>query len=396
MYEVICLLLPVAALSGWGVAKRHYAHRAEPAASRYRPGYIQGLNFLVNEEPDKAVDAFIQALEVDTDTVETHLALGGLFRRRGEIDRAIRVHENLVSQPQLSAGQRASALRELARDYMRAGLLDRAEELLVRLVATTSDHTDELGYLLEIYQQERDWHKAIATADQLREANAQDTRTLCAHFCCELAEETLARQDLPAARIWIERAERYDSACVRASMLSGRVALADGDPRAAAAAYQRVVEQDIEYIPAVLGPLRECYNALGAPPSISGFLKQADAAYQGTAVLLALADLVSEEDNHAAALEFLGSRLPARPSLGGIAKLLDLIPRGGRDGEDRAYPILKDAVTRLLELQATYRCQRCGFEGQAVHWRCPGCKAWGLVKPVREAATNSESGAFSV
>ena len=396
MYDLIWLLLPVAALSGWEVAKRHYAHRAAPAASRRRPNYIQGLNFLVNEESDKAVDAFIQALEVDTETVETHLALGGLFRRRGEIDRAIRVHENLVSQPQLSADQRASALRELARDHVRAGLLDRAEELLAGLVATTSDHADELGYLLEIYQQEREWQKAIATADQLREVNAQDTRTLCAHFCCELAEETITRQDLPAARRWIERAERYDSACVRVSMLSGQVALADGDPRAAALAYQRVAEQDIEYIPAVLEPLRACYAALGATPSIGGFLTQADQAYRGTAVLLALADHLSEEDNHAAALQLLEIRLPTCPSLGGIAKLLDLIPRCGRGGADRAYPIIREAVTRLLEPQAAYRCQRCGFEGQAVHWRCPGCKAWGLVKPVREAATNSEPGAFSI
>ena len=387
MYDVIWLLLPVAAFSGWEVAKRHYSQRAEPATSRRHPDYIQGLNFLVNEEPDKAVDAFIQALEVDMETVETHLALGGLFRRRGEIDRAIRVHENLVSQQQLRADQRASALRELARDYMRAGLLDRAEELLARLIATTSDHEDELEYLLEIYQQEKEWQKAIATAEQLPEVNGQDTRTLCAHFCCELAEESIARQDLPAAHRWIETAERYDSACARASMLSGQVALADNDPRAAALAYQRVAEQDIEHIPAVLQPLRECYATLGTVALIGDFLRQADKAYPGTAVLLALADLLSEEDNHAAALALLEARLPTCPSLGGIAKLLDLIARGEGEGADRRYRIVKEAVIHLLDLQAAYRCQRCGFEGHAVHWRCPSCKAWGLVKPVRETAT---------
>ena len=190
MLELIIILLPIAAASGWLVARRGYEKREQKPLQDCSPAYFKCLNYLLNEQPDKAIDVFIKLLEVDSDTVETHMALGNLFRRRGEVERAIRIHQNLIARPSLSRQQRAQALLELGQDYMRAGLFDRAENLFVELAETKLYNKQALTNLLEIYQQEKDWAKAVAIGRRLSRQN-RELRPQLAHFECELAAQAL-------------------------------------------------------------------------------------------------------------------------------------------------------------------------------------------------------------
>lgn len=381
MYDLVWLLLPVAAISGWGAARLHYSRNPPNQPPTRQPDYLKGLNYLVNEQPDKALDAFIQALEVDTDTVETHLALGGLFRRRGEIDRAIRIHENLTAQPQLTRTQLEAAHTELARDYMRAGLLDRAEELLASLAKTSADPRQELEALLEIYQQEKEWEKAIEVAARLDEAGGQDTRVLCAHFCCELAETYVRSGDRENAMRCIDQAIRHDPGSVRASMLRGELAMADGDYGLAVKEYERVVVQDIAYLPAVLDVIGECYRHLDDLPGLRHYLQQIRESCPASSVTAALVDVMDKTDSPGAADKLLMDALRDNPTIEGIGKLVER----GRDGmanlSDTQRSVLHASISALSGSGAHFRCRRCGYEARNLYWCCPGCRSWGLVKP---------------
>ena len=186
--EWLFLLLPIAAMSGWLSARKHYKKPSNPKQGYFDPEYFKGLNYLLNEEPDKAIDVFIRLLEVNSETVETHLALANLFRRRGETERAIRIHQNLIARPTLTLLQREQALIELGLDYMSAGVLDRAELLFLELLNSTAPPSDAYEHLLNIYQQERQWQKAINIAKKLHSQDPQKKKAEIAQFYCELAE----------------------------------------------------------------------------------------------------------------------------------------------------------------------------------------------------------------
>ena len=222
--EILFLLLPVAALSGWLVGRGGVSGHRREEGGLFSPDYFKGLNYLLNEQPDKAVEVFVQMLEVDSETVETHFALGNLFRRRGEVDRAIRIHQNLIARPTLNRTQRNQALFELARDYMAAGLLDRAEALFEELI-DDREYSEQVGcQLLEIYQQEKEWDQAIEVARRLQ-GTGIDGAPLISHFYCELAERAMRRNDYAEAGKLLKRALSEDRANVRVSLLEGRMEL---------------------------------------------------------------------------------------------------------------------------------------------------------------------------
>jgi len=218
MLEWLFFLLPIAALSGWLAARAHYKKKYRPQDLKITPEYFKGLNYLLNEQPDKAIDVFIRLLEVNSETVETHLALANLFRRRGETDRAIRIHQNLIARPTLNSSQRIQALVELGLDYMNAGVLDRAEQLFLELLQQSSPPEQAIKQLLRIYQQEKHWDKAIEMAKRLQPNKNNDIGILIAQFYCELAEQKFDSNPTSIAQI-LKQAHAYDPNCVRASLL---------------------------------------------------------------------------------------------------------------------------------------------------------------------------------
>jgi lipopolysaccharide biosynthesis regulator YciM len=380
---ILAVLLPLAAFSGWWVAKRGSFHSTGGGGhSELSAEYFSGLNYLLNEQPDKAVDVFVKMLEVDSETVETHLALGNLFRRRGEGDRAIRIHQNLIARPTLTRDQRTQALLELGKDYMRAGFLDRAENLFLELVDDRVHRACALDHLLDIYQQEKDWEKAILTARKIEANTDKRMSAVSAQFCCELAEMASARGEKRLALKTLKRAVAYDKTCVRATLLIGQLEKDTNNYKAAIRAYKQVEHQDPTYLSEIIEPLVECHQALGMLDDAEIYLKYVLNAGGGTSSLLALADIVCKKLGELAAAQTIIQYLKKKPSVKGLDRLIEYNLVGSEGAARENLQILKDITAKLVERYPIYKCDNCGFTGKTLHWQCPTCRTWNSTKPI--------------
>lgn len=382
MNELLWLLLPIAAASGWLAAKRS-VRRPEKSVEDRTPAYFKGLNFLLNEQPDKAIDVFIKMLEVDSETVETHLALGNLFRRRGEVDRAIRIHQNLIARPTLNRDQRAQALLELGQDYMRAGLFDRAESLFRELSEMKMYQEQALQNLRVIYQQEKEWDRCLDMARELEQLSGESLRIERSHYYCELAEEAIARKDTALASANLKKAQSSDGNCVRATLLQGQLEIADGACKAAIRTLQQVERQDDAYLSEALPKLLECYRQTGNRQELVSYLHQLFERNQGIGPALALADLVRADEGDQAALRFLCEYLQSHPDLEGLDRLVALNLSEGEKVGSETLKIIRELIGKLLEGRPAYQCCQCGFSAKTLHWQCPGCKSWSSIKPIQ-------------
>jgi Predicted N-acetylglucosaminyl transferase len=384
MLEFLWLLLPVAAASGWMAAKRSSERKTGKCISDLKSAYFRGLNYLLCEQPDKAIEVFIRMVQVDHETVETHLALGNLFRRRGEVDRAIRIHQNLIARPTLSHEQRTHALFELGEDYMRAGLLDRAESLFLELIELDAYVVPALRHLVDIYQQEKDWDKAIFACRRLEEKASEPMGPVIAHHYCEQAELALRENKVELARGWVRSALKNDQNCARASLLEGNIELKEGNFAAALAAYKRVEEQDFEVFPEVIEPMQQCFRTLGDTEAMALYLEGVVRKNEGMSSVPVLANLIRRQQGDQKATAFIREQLRRRPSILGLERLIEL-NLAESEGVSRAVLLdLRDLTERLLARMPTYRCKQCGFSGRSMHWQCPGCKSWNSVKPVQD------------
>lgn len=384
MIELLWLLLPVAAASGWFVAKRSSRFTADSTSFKLSSDYLKGLSYLLNEQPDKAIDEFIKLIDVNSETVETHLALGVLFRRRGEVHRAIRIHQNLIARPSLSIHQRSLAVLELGQDYYRAGLLDRAENLFEQLI--TSDRYRVYAYrqLLDIYQQERDWDKAISTAQKLEKVSNESMQPVIAQYYCEQAESAQQQNRYDVVLQKVREALKADARCVRASLLEGHLALAQGDNVMATHAFKRVEQQDPSYLVEIIEPLQTCYAILNQPNEFMTYLSHIVEKYNDTMPLLKLANLVKEQAGSLQALELVVNRLTKQPSLCGLDYVLDLALTEQQLSRKHLL-LLKEMTTQLLQSKPLYQCHQCGFAGKNLHWQCPSCKQWNTTKFLQES-----------
>lgn len=391
------LLVVVAIAVGWAMGRWGQRQKvaASAAAKDAAVEYYQGLSFLLNDQPDAAIDSFINALEVNTDTLETHLAVGTLLRKRGEVERAIRVHQNLLARPSLSPEHLHQVHLELARDYIAAGLLDRAERILQDLLGQAPELRETaLRYLLEIYQDEREWDRAIAVARELvprkpwlRSASAMEASVNrnIAHFYCEQAEASIRDRDFPLARSALQHAINADKNCVRASILMGRLELEAGEPRQAIRAFRRVFQQNPGYMGEVLELLRRAHESLDTGADYASYLMSCYEQYPSTAILLALVDSVASSNGTEQAASYLAEQLRDRPTLRGLSQLISLRSAAAEDETDEYLGAIQDMLGHLLSSKPVYQCSHCGFSGRNLHWQCPSCKQWGSITPIRGA-----------
>ncbi len=380
MQEILWLLLPVAAASGWWAARRSVDRDCKKTSQMTTPAYFRGLNYLLNEEPDKAIDVFVQLVEVDSETVETHLALGSLFRRRGEVERAIRIHQNLIARPALSTEQRALALLELGQDYMRAGLYDRAENLFLELKEMKLYVHKALVNLRTIYQQERDWNACLKVANELEDLVPESLDLEQAHYYCELAEEAITAGEQDKAQQLLKKAIKANSECVRPVHMQAEMAIAQSDCKHAIGLLRQTAEKDPDYLPEVLPQIVDCYQSLDQTDKLKQYLTGLVGASRFTGVTLTLADLIRDTEGERVASTFLGKQVESQPSLQGLLKLIEMnqaLPDVQAAG--MLYRV-KEHMSRLLAERPAYQCTKCGFIASTLHWQCPSCRSWSTIR----------------
>ena len=375
------LLLPFFFALGW-VAARIDIKQVVRESRALPHSYFKGLNFLLNEQPDQAIAAFIEAARVDPETIEMHFALGNLFRRRGETDRAIRVHQNLIERDGLNDEQRLHALSELGQDYLKAGLLDRAEEVFVKLKGTARDE-EALRFLLEIYQQEKEWQKAIDTAKRLPEHVGHLWQKEIANFYCELAATELLRAAPDKARALLDCALAENRKCVRATILQGEVALAEGDNAAAIEIWQRVEQQSPAYLALVAAKVAEAYRKEGREAQVLVLLRAWLDQHPSLDLLDAVFQAELQGEGAEAAYTLVRDELRRNPTLLGLDKLMEaqiLVAPPERRGD---FELIKNLIHAHTRRVARYLCDSCGFKARQFYWRCPACGGWETYPPKR-------------
>jgi lipopolysaccharide biosynthesis regulator YciM len=375
------LAFPLFFSLGWLAARIDIKHLVSESRSLPR-SYFKGLNFLLNEQPDKAIEAFIEVVKVDPETIELHFALGSLFRRRGETERAIRMHQNLLERGDLGEERRLAALFELGQDYLKAGLLDRAERVFVKL-RDTPHRGAALKALLDIYQQEKDWEKTIGIASELGADLGQPWNKEIANYYCELAAIEITHSRTDAALKHLEQALASSRKCARANVLLGDIHAAAGDHAAAIEAWKKIEQQNPAYLALVAQRLLDSYRALGKQEEgltlLRGFLANApsldllDVAFQSTL----------EAQGPEAAHKLVRDELRRNQTLLGLDRLLDaelLVVRPERRADVQLVKNLVHSHTLRL---ARYKCENCGFKARQFYWHCPACGGWETYPPRR-------------
>ncbi|WP_374246699.1 lipopolysaccharide assembly protein LapB [Zoogloea sp.] len=374
------LAFPLFFVLGWLAARIDIKHLVKESRALPRT-YLTGLNFLLNEQPDKAIDAFIEAVKIDNQTVELHFALGSLFRRRGETDRAIRMHQNLIDRDDLSDEQRQQALSELGLDFLKAGLLDRAEAVFVKLRGTRLNDF-ALKNLLDIYQQEKDWRKAIEIAEALPHEGVLWEKEV-SNFYCELASADIANSRFDEGLANLARALEMNRKSVRASMLLGDLHAARGDDLAALEAWKRVESQNPVYLALVAERVMDAYRRLGQLEQGMQLLRSFLDQYPSLDLLDALFQWELQKEGPQAAYQLVRDELRRNPTLLGLDKLLEAALLTAPAEQRTDIELVKSLVHGHTRRVARYRCDACGFKARQFYWRCPACGGWETYPPKR-------------
>lgn len=375
------LVFPLFFGMGWLAARVDIKELLSESSSLPR-SYFQGLNFLLNEQQDQAIEAFIEVVKVDPQTIELHFALGSLFRRRGEVDRAIRMHLNLYERTDLEEEKRQQALFELAQDYLKAGILDRAETAFHGLNGTSHEQA-ALEFLLEIYQKEKDWLKAIDISQRLATLTGKSYARQASFFYCELAEREYAVKQVETAVAHLEQSLAVDPQAVCASIKLGDIALADGDAARAIELWKSVETRNAQYLPLVAGRLLQACRQGGNEPAgvelLRGYLQK----YPSLDLMNVLFEALVATEGPEAAYQMVLNELKRNPTLLGLDKLLEaqlMKMSGERRGDVELVKSLIHHRTRNL---AMYRCGHCGFKAKQFYWHCPACHSWESYSPKR-------------
>ena len=386
-FEIWWLLgIPLFFTLGWLAARIDIRQLLSESRSLPR-GYFKGLNFLLNEQPDKAIDAFIDIVRLDPEAVELHFALGNLFRRRGETERAIRVHQNLVQRPDLPSDQKTQAMFELGQDYLKAGLLDRAEETFNQLVSGPFE-VQARRALLEIYQREKEWARAIDAAYALQEAGAGGRQKEIAQFYCEIAQDELARCNTEAALAVLEKARAIDRLSVRAVILMGDVYQSIGETDKAVTAWLRVEQQSVPHVALVAQRLMDAYRKLERPQEGLNLLKNYLEEAPSVDLLEVVFKATIELDTVAAANQLVSDELRRTPTLLGLEKLLDARLIEVSPEFRPELSLVKNLVHGYAQKLSRYQCSHCGFKTRQFYWHCPGCSRWETYPPRRTEELN--------
>jgi lipopolysaccharide assembly protein B len=364
--------------TGWGATAAYAEHRRRRRVRR-RERYLDGVRYLLDDKPDRALEVFLGLAASDDETIDTHFALGSLYRRRGEVDLAIRVHQHIVSRAGLDPRHRDAALTELARDYFRAGLYDRAEKLFLELADSGREPAVALAHLVRIHELQHDWVQAAAMHERLRAVGVPDQPGAIAHYWCELAESAIAQRDLDAARAHLRTARGEQKESGRVAILRGDVARMQGDPGYAVQLYRRVVRLDFHLLPLVLPRLAEAARQAGDTDAFDESLRELLRNGVGNRSEIAYAAIVSGYYDNPVILECVRELLATDSDLRDLSGAL-LPP--GVEADTAQLLAVAGALRNVVLRHARYRCSVCGIDSSTFLWQCPGCKSWDTQRAI--------------
>lgn len=384
MLELLFLLLPVAAGYGWIMGRNSVRQAQRKQSSILSKHYYKGLNFLLSDQPDKAVDTLIKMINLNSDTVETHIAMGNFFRHRGEIDRAIKVHQNLVSRDEIQPSQRENALMELGRDYTQAGFLERAENAYLQLLNSDKHYWNAQQQLFSIYQTTKEWSRAIELAERMVGCHGDndDVSEKLSHFYCEEAQIALDSGELEQGHKLLQHAVNADARAVRPWLMLGELAIEQGNHEDAWYYLAQVAEHDLSWFGEAIPKLESVADKTGEHERLETLLKthwqQCASSY------LAMANILAQRGETDEAAAFLLSQLQKTPTMKGFKRLMELHMQLQKDNPaSTSLQLLSELVEQQIKQRPKYRCGSCGFSGHKLYWLCPSCKKWGLVKPIK-------------
>ncbi len=367
------------AAAGWALGRFDERDGDEPAPP-LNIDYLKGLNFLLNEQTDQALEHFLKMVRVDDKTIETHFALGSLFRRRGEIDRAIRIHQNIIARPDLAAEQRDQALFSLAKDYLKAGLLDRAEKMFARLSQGSRYQVEAFEQLCRIYEQEHEWQKAIQAGQQLETLSGKSLELQIAHYYCELAEQAAANNDFPAARSYIKKAQSGRPRTLRGALTRGDIAWESNDAKTALRLYQRIIDENTYLITEALPRIVEIHESEGSLHKLEKNLETMLRKNPEMGVDIAYTAIANNLGGIGVIDRCVEDYMLNDPTL---SQFIDVKSIMESNTEARAEALVKvrAALHNLATATPRYQCKECGFSSQRLLWQCPSCKDWETQRP---------------
>ena len=367
------------AAAGWALG-RFGERDEEEAAPPLNIDYLKGLNFLLNEQTDQALEHFLAMVRVDDKTIETHFALGSLFRRRGEVDRAIRIHQNIIARPDLASEQRDQALYSLAKDYLHAGLLDRAEKLFARLGQGSRYQVQALEALCGIYEQEKEWEKAIDAGQRLESLGGRSLALQIAHYYCELAEAAAAQGDYAGARQFVKKAQAGRPRTMRGALVRAHIARASDDTKTALRLYHRIIDEHTYLIAEALPEIVATYEQEGSLDGLDKALQRMLQDDPEMSALVAYTAIVNDIGGIPIIDQCVEEYMLKEPTL---AEFVDVHQLAAADDEahDAALGKVRSALSKLASNTPRYQCQECGFSSQRLLWQCPSCRNWETQRP---------------
>jgi lipopolysaccharide biosynthesis regulator YciM len=367
------------AAAGWALGR--FGERDEDeSAPPLNIDYLKGLNFLLNEQTDQALEHFLAMVRVDDKTIETHFALGSLFRRRGEVDRAIRIHQNIIARPDLAAEQRDQALYSLAKDYLHAGLLDRAEKLFSRLAEGSRYQVQALESLCGIYEQEKEWEKAISAGQRLESLGGRSLALQIAHYYCELAEAAIAENDYAAARQYVKKAQAGRPRTMRGALIRAHIARETDDYKTALRLYHRIIEEHTYLIAEALPEIVATYEREGSLEGLENALREMIKEDPGMSALLAYTAIINNISGIPIVDESVEQYILDEPTLAEFVELHELA-NVSDDAHEAAMSKVRKGLSKLAGSTPRYQCQECGFSSQRLLWQCPSCRNWETQRP---------------
>ena len=372
------LALPLFFSLGW-LAARVDLKQLLAESTALPAAYFKGLNFLITNQQDKAIEAFTEAVQANTDSLELHFALGSLFRKRGEVDRAIHLHLHLLEKKQLEPQQKLAVTAELAQDYLKAGLFDRAEELFESL-DDDRYRQPALRALLEIYVREREWERAIKAATELERISGVPFRVEIANYYCEMAVKSKLANDTHTARFELDQALNANKSCVRANVLLGDLEAEANNHKAAISVWKRIEFQKPEYLGLIAPKLLVSFRVLNQIEEGLNLLQTYLQTYQLNSLLNVLYEATLAEHGAENAAKLARNELIKMPSLNTLDLLLQartiLETNHPQNGNLQDTQLMQQAVRHAIGNKTAYHCEQCGFKAKYHHWQCPACNAW--------------------